>query len=70
MLQFGLALFGFALMFVLMSATRNKRETRKNSRMLTATGYVLVGLATGASAMLLIATQSSSAAATVLNLLS
>jgi multisubunit Na+/H+ antiporter MnhB subunit len=52
MLQFAIVMYGFLLMFVLFSASRNKREGRSNSRMLTGTGYVLCGISAGAATLL------------------
>lgn len=71
MLQFGLVVFGFLMMFVLSSAARNRRQGRANPMMVTAVGYVLGGISAGAATLLpLWALYDPAAAATLASLAS
>lgn len=49
MLQFAMMLYGLLLVFVLMSAARNKREGRAHRPMLVYVGYLLCGISAGAA---------------------
>lgn len=55
MIEFAALASSFVTIFVLSSATRNKRHGRRNSRMLESIGYFLCGLLFATAAILLLA---------------
>ena len=49
MLQFAMMIYGLMLMFVLTSASRNRRHGRSHAPMLVYVGYILCGISAGAA---------------------
>jgi multisubunit Na+/H+ antiporter MnhB subunit len=54
MIEFAAFASSFVTIFVLSSATRNKRHGRRNSKMLDSMGYFLCGLLFATAAILLL----------------